>query len=160
MTTSIIAAVSQNNVIGLNNDLPWNITEDLQYFKFITANSSVIMGRKTYDSIGFLLPKRENIIVTRQHNYAIKGAKIANSLSEALEISSKNKIFIIGGEKIYREAINLVDFLYITLIEKDFIGDAFFPEIDPLLWELIQENKEVSEKDNIPFRFQIYKKIK
>lgn len=132
---TIIVAMSENNVIGLNGKLPWHMPSDLKRFKNLTINNSVIMGRKTFESIGRILPNRENIILTKQNNFNIYGAKIANNLEDAIKQSSNN-VFIIGGEEIYRQTLPIVNKLEITKIHRNYDGNAFFPKINYSEWNL------------------------
>lgn len=139
LTISLIAALSENRVIGRDNKLPWHIPEDLKRFKDITAGHPVIMGRKTYQSIGRLLPNRLNIIITRDVSFKIEGAKIVSSLEAAIEKASEAEIlkqvqddemeiFIIGGGQIFEQAIDRADKLYLTIVHTTIEGDAFFPD--------------------------------
>lgn len=128
---SIVAAMDQKRGIGKNNKLPWHIPEDLKRFKEITFGHPVIMGRKTYESIGRLLPNRLNIIITQNKNYALGGAVVVHSLQEAIEKASeeeKKELFIIGGGQIFAQAIPLVDRLYLTIVKGDYDVDTFFPD--------------------------------
>ena len=129
---SLIAAQGRNRVIGAANSLPWHIPEDLKYFKRVTQGHPVIMGRKTYESIGRLLPGRENRIVSRQRDYAVAGARTFGSVREACEAEcagpGADEIFVIGGAQIYAAALRFADRLYLTLIDYDFVGDVFFPK--------------------------------
>ena len=155
---TIIVAVAKNNVIGIQNKLPWHLPEDLKHFKEKTLNQSVIMGRKTFESLPENvrpLPNRENIIITRQ-NFNFPNIKTANNLNSAFEKASR-EIFIIGGASIYKEAINLVDCLEITEIDLEIAGDAFFPEIDFNIWELKKSENHISQ-NGIPFAFKTYLK--
>lgn len=140
-TISIIAAISENRVIGNNNKLLWHIPEDFARFKKITLNHPVIMGRKTYESIGKPLPDRTNIIITRDENYKTEGCLVVHSLEEAIRLAKESpsfaesdsamagkEIFIIGGGQIYQQAINIADKLYLTVIKKEFAGDTYFPD--------------------------------
>jgi dihydrofolate reductase len=158
MSLSVIAAMSANRVIGINNSLPWKLPEDLKYFKNLTLGKSIIMGRKTFESIGRPLPSRENIVVTQQQNYKTVGIKIAYSLEEAIELAENKEIFIIGGAEIYKQSLPLVETVYLTLIEKNFDGDAYFPELDLKVWHLVQEESHYSESEKFTYKFQIYKK--
>ena len=127
---SIIAAVSNNGVIGVDNKLPWNLPEDLKKFKEITTGNVVIMGRKTYESIGKALPNRINIVVTRDKNFFVPGVLSANSLDSALLKAGGNKdIFIIGGGEIYKQSMGFADKLYITEVDMEVEGDTTFPTI-------------------------------
>ena len=127
---SIIAAVSKNGVIGVDNTLPWDLPVDLKRFKEITTGNVVIMGRKTYESIGKALPNRVNIVVTRDKNFFVSGVLSVNSLDSALLKAGNNKdIFIIGGGEIYRQSMDFVDKLYITEVDMEVEGDTTFPTI-------------------------------
>lgn len=128
---SLIAAMSKNRVIGVDNKLPWHIPSDLKRFRQITSGSPVIMGRKTYESIGRLLPNRQNIIITRQSRIEIPEATVVNSLEAAFEAAQpgpNHEVFVIGGAEVYRLALGQADRLYITLIDQEVQGDAYFPE--------------------------------
>jgi len=151
---ALIVAVSENNVIGLNNSLPWRISADLKHFKRITLGKPVIMGRLTWESIGKPLPGRSNIVMTRDTSWQAKGAECAANLEQALAIARKiarddevNEIMIIGGETIYREALPLAQRLYLTRVHVDINGDAFFPELDMNEWEETLIQKLAAEGD-------------
>ena len=150
---SILVAMARNRVIGQNNKLPWHLPADLKHFKFLTMGQTIVMGRKTYESIGRPLPGRANIIITRQTNYEVPGAIVVNSIEDALQICKEtstinNENFIIGGEELYRQTLKICQRMYITEIQKDFEGDTFFPEFDPNDWEETQRNKHFSDSDN------------
>jgi dihydrofolate reductase len=128
---SIIAALSKNRVIGKDNKIPWHLPLDMKHFKDLTTGHTLIMGRKTFESMGKPLPNRTNIVITRNQDYKPEGIVVVNSFSQALlkaQETEFNEIFIAGGGEIYAESINLVDRLYLTLIEKEIPGDTFFPE--------------------------------
>lgn len=137
-TISIIAAISENLIIGNENKLLWHIPEDMQRFKMLTTGHAVIMGRKTYESIGKPLPKRTNIIITRDEDYKTDGCLVVHSLAEAIRLAKElpadakamagKKIFIIGGGQIYAQSINLADKLYLTIVKGNFSGDTYFPD--------------------------------
>lgn len=137
---SIIVAMSSNRVIGNDNSLIWNIPEDLKNFKRLTTNNTILMGRKTYESIGRLLPNRRNIIITRDLEYYVDGAETVNSLEEALLLCNKN-CFIIGGGEIYKQSMNIADKIYLTFIDEKFEGDTYFPELDDSWVEVLREDK-------------------
>ena len=138
---SIIAAVSKNGVIGVDNKLPWDLPEDLKRFKELTTGNVVIMGRKTYESIGKPLPNRINIVVTRDKNFFTPNVIVANSLDSALLKAGGNKdIFIIGGGEIYKQSIGFADKLYITEVDMEVEGDTTFPTISDQ-WSVIEENE-------------------
>lgn len=144
MTLSLIVAASRNGVIGKENKLPWRLPADLKRFKQLTGGHPVIMGRKTFESIGKPLPGRTNIVVTRQKDFQACGVLVAHSLENALRYCEKEpEVFAIGGATIYEQALPLADKIYLTLIHQDFEGDARF-EFDRSAW------KEVSREDHPP----------
>lgn len=135
MSLSIIVAMAQNRTIGVNNTLPWRCPEDLKHFKTLTMGHHMIMGRKTFDSIGKPLPGRTTVVVTRNNDLEIEGCVIAHSLQEAINnCVGDDEIFIVGGAELYRQAISLTDTLYITEIQQDVEGDAHFPSFDKSAW--------------------------
>ncbi len=154
----LIAGVAKNRVIGKNGKLPWNIPEDLNRFKSLTLNHTVLMGRKTFESIlnvlGRPLPERTNIIVTRDRAYQAPGCIVVHSIAEAL-MKADGDIFVIGGQNIYEQTIGLADMLEITEIKKDYEGDAFFPVIGSEWKEVKREDKESGE---IKFSFVTYER--
>lgn len=128
---SAIAALSENNVIGRDNDLPWHISADLKRVRALTTGHVLIMGRKTYESIGKPLPNRTTIIITRDRDYHVEGTIVAHSIEEAIEIGEKKdseEIFIFGGGQIFKEAMPFIERLYLTLVHTTLDGDAFFPD--------------------------------
>ena len=144
MKLSLIVAVSRNGVIGLNNQLPWYLPEDLKYFKSVTMGKPIVMGRKTYDSIGRPLPGRANIVITRDLAWSAPGVEVAQSLDAALalgkaacEAAGAEEIMVIGGEQIYRMCIENADRLYLTQVDAEVEGDAFFPDIDLDAWHQV-----------------------
>lgn len=156
---SLIVAMDQNNVIGRDNQIPWHLSEDLQRFKTVTMGHPIIMGRKTFESIGRALPGRVNIVVTRDPHYRSEGVMIAHSLEEAFILAGKDpEIFVIGGAALYKEALDHANKIYLTLIEDEFDGDVIFPKTG---WQKNFERTEqteelVSEKDGLPYRFLTY----
>jgi len=154
---SLIVAVSDNYVIGNKNELPWKLSGDLKHFRATTTGHPVIMGRKTYESIGRLLPNRMNIIVTRNTNYKIEGAEIVNSIEEARDIVKDKEAFIIGGSNIYKQSMDIVDSLYITHVKAEIDGDAYFPQIDKNIWEEVsREDLKADEKNDYDYSFVKY----
>lgn len=148
-TISIIVAISNNNAIGKDNQLLWHLPADLKHFKQITSGHTIIMGRKTFDSIGRPLPNRRNIVITRQSNLAIEGVEVVNSLNEALELcKAENEVFIIGGAELYRTALPLVQKIYLTTVHKAFDADAFFPEIDLKEWMETEKATHAPDEKN------------
>jgi dihydrofolate reductase len=133
---SIIVAMAKNRTIGINNTLPWRCPEDLKHFKALTMGHHMIMGRKTFDSIGKALPGRTTVIVTRNNHLSIDGCVIAHSLQEAISAcTGDEEIFIVGGAELYSQSLEQVDMLYITEIQQDVQGDAHFPEFDHRKWQ-------------------------
>jgi len=161
MKLSLIVAVSRNGVIGINNQLPWHLPEDLKYFKSVTMGKPMIMGRKTYDSIGRPLPGRTNIVITRDPSWQAEGVEVASTLEAALELgriacdkANADEIMVIGGEQIYRMTLPAAKRLYLTQVEAEVEGDAFFPEIDINDWQQVAEtHPELT--DTHPYRFLI-----
>lgn len=139
---SIIVATGQNNAIGCHNKLLWHIPEDLKRFKALTTGHAMVMGRKTYDSIGRPLPNRKNIVVSRQEGLNIDGVEVYSTLEAALEAAGEDA-FVIGGEQIYRQTMSLAQKLYVTAVDQTHEADAFFPEINPDEWrEVAREARE------------------
>ncbi|MCM8811586.1 MAG: dihydrofolate reductase [Candidatus Omnitrophica bacterium] len=156
MTVSIIVAVSQNGVIGANNKLPWHLPADLKRFKQLTLGHPVIMGRKTFESIGKPLPGRTNIVVTSRKDYPCCGALTAPSLQEALRIceeKQENRVFVIGGASIYKQAEPLADEILLTLIREQFQGDATFQWNRNLWREAERSDHPADEKNRFPYSF-------
>jgi dihydrofolate reductase len=148
MKLSLIVAATTNNVIGRNNELPWHLPQDLKYFKSVTLGKPVIMGRKTFESIGKPLPGRTNIVVTRQKDWKFSGVLVAESIEEALEVGQQfrneqqnlaEEVMVIGGAEIYRHALPLATKIYLTRINVQVNGDAYFPELPPSEWKLVSE---------------------
>lgn len=159
MTLSILVAMSKERVIGREGQLPWRLSADLQRFKRLTMGHPIIMGRKTFESIGRPLPGRQSIVITRQPEFQAEGIQIANDLQGALQIAgnASNEVFVVGGAQIYALALPLADRLYITLVEADIAGDTFFPEWDSEQWELVEESCHPADAKNaFPTRFQIF----
>jgi len=150
---ALIAAVASNGVIGEGNALPWRLPADMQRFRTLTTGHSVIMGRKTWESIGRPLPGRENIVVTRQRNFVADGALVTSSLDEALRSASMpSPVFCIGGGELYALALSRATTLYCTEIDREFAGDTRFPDIDPSKWlETTRELHSAPEGFNYAF---------
>jgi len=127
---SLVVAVSTNNVIGMQGDLPWRLSSDLKRFKSLTLGKPVVMGRLTYESIGRPLPGRQNIVITRQRDFAAEGCDVVTSIDEAIDVAGDaNEVMIIGGGEIYRQFLPRADRIYLTRVQADIDGDAFFPEL-------------------------------
>ena len=156
---TIIAAVSENNVIGKDNKLIWHLSDDLKHFKELTKGHNVIMGRKTFESMPKALPNRTNVIITRNRNYTADNAIVVQSLDDALKISKKDsQPFIIGGGEIYSQLIDSCDELLVTKIHREIHGDAYFPLIDLSVWVLVDQSEKLNEND-IEFSYLTYRKI-
>ena len=165
MRISIVAAIGKNGEIGMEGNLPWSLPEDQKYFKKLTRNHTVIMGRKTFESIlnyiGRPLPERKNIIVTRNPNYrAPDGCVVVNSLEDALRVvEDESETFIIGGAEIYAQALPIVERMYITAIDKEFSADAFFPKIDLSKWKVVETSAgHRSEAEATSFSYLVYER--
>ncbi len=159
---SLIAAVGKNNELGKNSTLLWNLPADMRHFRETTSGHTVIMGRKTFESIGKPLPNRRNIIITRDEKYKKEGIEVVHSLPEAMKKAYNEKeVFVIGGAEIYKQAISLADKLYITHIKaEDKEADAFFPKIIPVVWnEVLHEEHEKDEKNPLDYTFSIYERL-
>ncbi|MBM3250707.1 MAG: dihydrofolate reductase [Candidatus Nealsonbacteria bacterium] len=154
---SIIVAMGNGQVIGINNNLPWNLPADMEHFKKLTRGKPIIMGQKTFESIGKPLPGRRNIILTLDKNYQAPGCLVVYSIEEALEKTREfEEVMICGGASVYSQFIPLADRMYLTLIEGDFEGDAFFPEFDRSEWrESERINNEPDRKNPYKYSFVI-----
>lgn len=165
---SLIVAVAQNNAIGRNNELLWHISEDLKYFKSTTTGHPVIMGRKTYESIGRPLPGRRNIVLTRGtleippvKNPQTTSMEVVNSLDEVYAIAQGDEeFFVMGGGMLYNETFGKADFLYLTRIYAEAENaDTFFPEVDEMEWDVVRESQLLHDEENdIDFKFIVYKR--
>lgn len=162
MKISCIVAIAHNNVIGKDNDIPWYLPADLKYFKKTTLGHHIIMGRKCYQSIGRPLPKRTNIILTRDPYFIVSNCLVTHSIPEALEIAHQNgeeEAFIIGGAKVYEQSIELWDKLYLTKVDLEVEGDVYFPQLDYSQWQLISEEHHKSdEKNDHDYSFLVYER--
>ncbi len=156
---SMIVARSSNHVIGKNNQLPWKISADLQFFKKVTLGYPIIMGRKTWESIGRPLPGRRNIVVSRNSEYQAKGAELVLSLDEALQsLREFKRVFVIGGQQLFNQAFPLADQLFITEIELKVEGDTFFEVPDPQNWQIVERN--AASEGDIQFSYVTLNRIR
>ena len=157
---SLIAAMDKNHLIGKNNDLPWRLPADLAYFKKVTMGNTIVMGRKTFESIGKPLPGRENVIVTSQQDYKVEGASIVHSIEELLQLDKDSKeLFVIGGARLYEQTLAHADRLYLTEIQEQFEGDAYFPAIDEYKWSVVSKTEGVKdEKNPYTYYFTVYER--
>ena len=158
MKITIVAAIASNNVIGQKNSLPWDIPEDLKRFKQLTSGHTILMGRKTFDSIGRPLPNRRNIVMTKDINYQKEGIEIVFDEREALNLIKdlNQEVFIIGGSKIYKLFEPWTTSLMITRVLKDFEGDAFFPDINWNNWQIKSKEEFLDEKSGVSCKLEEY----
>ena len=158
MKISLIVAFDENRLIGRDNGLPWHLPADLKHFKSLTMGHYMIMGRKTFESIGKPLPGRTSVIITRQTDYVAEGCIVTQNFTEAMmSCTGQSEIFIIGGAQIFECTLPLADKLYITQIHHGVEGDTFFPEINIAEWELISEEEhKADEKNQFDFSFQVW----
>ncbi len=165
VTVSAIVAVAENGVVGRDNTLPWHLPEDLKYFKRVTLGKPIVMGRKTFQSIGRPLPGRRNIVVSRDPGFAPEGVETALSLAAALALAAGREgeveeVMVIGGAQIYREAMSQVNRLYVTEVHAELEGDAYFPEIDWSDWrEESRERHEACDLNPYPYSFVVYSRV-
>ncbi len=159
---SLIAAMAENRVIGVNNTLPWRLPADLKHFRRVTTGHHVIMGRRNYESIGKPLPDRTNIVVTRNPDYRAPGCLVKHSLEDALAVAQDDpEIFVIGGAEIYRQALDRANRLYLTLVHARIQGDTYFPPFDEKHWrETARERHEPDERNPYACTFLVYDRIK
>ena len=158
MKISLIVAMASNRVIGLNNQMPWHLSADLKKFKKITMGSPILMGRKTYESIGRPLPGRTNIIISRNPDYRQDGCVVVNTIESALKTGGKNaaELFIIGGSDLYKATLPIADSIYLTLINKAFNGDTFFPDFDMQDWAEA-ERDDINDDPDAAFSYSFLK---
>jgi dihydrofolate reductase len=162
MIKIIMAAKASNNIIGKNNNLVWHLPADLKFFKQTTKGHTLIMGRKTFESLANPLPNRQSWVITRNKEYQKEGITVFHSLESALQAGEKQgleTIFILGGGEIYKQSMGLADKMIITEVHHEFEGDTYFPEIDPKVWrEVAREEHESDEKNKYNFAFVEYER--
>jgi dihydrofolate reductase len=168
MKLALIAAYSQNRVVGYDNKLPWHLPEDLQYFKRCTSGKAIIMGRKTFESIGRPLPNRTNIVISRNKQFQAQGVTVIASLEQAIELAEAvnevngvDEVMVIGGAAIYELALPLADRLYLTHVHASIEGDAYFPQVDFSHWHEVQRaDYSASDSNPYDYSFVVYEKEK
>lgn len=162
MILSMIVAASENNAIGKDNQLLWHLPKDLKYFKEMTSGHVIIMGRKTFDSIGKPLPKRRNIVITRREDLVIEGAEIAHDIESAIEmVGEDQEPFVVGGAQVYEQAIHYVNRIYLTRVHAHVNGDTFFPELDPNEWQrVLHESHKTDASHAHSFSFEVWERKK
>lgn len=159
MSLSIIVAMAADNVIGVDNQLPWHLSADLKYFKAVTMGKPIIMGRKTFQSIGRALPGRRNIVITRDQAWSADGVDVVHAPESALEaVSDVPEAMVIGGAEIYRAVLPLVDKLYVTEVALDVAGDAFFPDINAAEWREVSRDSHAADGDQPGYAFVVYER--
>lgn len=158
---SLIVAASRNDVIGVNDDLPWKLSADLKRFKRLTMGHSIIMGRKTYESIGRLLPGRTTVIVTRNRDYRVPGAVVVSSIEAVLEaVADDERPFVVGGSELYAATLPMANEIHLTRVQTEINGDTFLPAIDWRQWKKVLEEPHLADKKNqFDYSFEIYCKI-
>lgn len=158
---SLIAAIGKDNELGKGNDLVWRLPADQKFFREKTSGHSIIMGRKTFESLGRPLPNRRNIVITRDKTYLRHGIDVVNSLEKAINLAKNGEIFIIGGAEIFKQAMGVADRLYITHIDaKDKDADTFFPEIIPVVWnEISRVEHKKDEQHPFDYTFSVYERF-
>ena len=159
MIVSIIAAMDRKRGIGVDNKLPWRLSADLKRFRELTMGHHIIVGRKTFESIGRPLPGRRMIVVTRDRNYKAEGCDLAHSVEDAARLArerGESEVFICGGAEIYAQSIGIVDRMYLTFVDAEVAADTFFPEFDEREWsELESVYRPADEKNQYPFTFKL-----
>ncbi|MHC4221836.1 MAG: dihydrofolate reductase [Planctomycetota bacterium] len=155
---SLVTAMDSNRLIGQNNSLPWHLPADLAFFKATTMGKPIIMGRKTYTSIGKALPGRQNIVVTRDSSFDAPDCKVANSIDAAISLTADSEeVMLIGGASLYEQTLDRADVIYLTLIHHQFTGDTWFPQIDTKLWKLVsRDDFNADDKNPYPYSFIKY----
>lgn len=158
MIVSLIAAVSENSVIGRDNGLPWRLPADMRHFKSLTTGHAVVMGRRTYDTLTEPLPDRRNIVVSRDPTRRYRGAEVVGSLNEALALAAgDDEVFVAGGAEIYRLALPRADRIYLTVVHATVEGDTFFPDVDLDEWQLAEDVRHASDARHAhPYSFRVY----
>lgn len=163
MTISLIVAAASNNAIGKDGKMPWHLPNDMKHFKNITWGMPVVMGRKTFESLGKALPGRKNIVISRQPAWNAEGVVVVKNMEDALFVAKQtdaNEVMVIGGGEIYRAMMDKARRIYLTRVEAEPEGDTFFPSIDPAQWYLVsQKNHEADEKNPYNYSFQVWERV-
>ena len=163
MMLSVIVAMSENRLIGRGGELPWHLSADLRRFRRLTTGHAIIMGRKTYESIGRPLPERRSIVITRQADYRAEGIETAGNLDAALalvaDVSENSEVFVIGGAEVFRDALPRAGLLYVTLVHAELDGDVFLPPVDTDEWKLASEERHAAdERNDFDYSFLVYER--
>ena len=160
MTVSLVVAAAKNNVIGREGELPWHLPDDLRHFKRLTTGKPIIMGRRTFESIGRPLPDRHNIVMTRDPDYAAAGCDVVTSVSDALKLAGDDsEVMVIGGGQVYRDFLPRAGRIYLTRVQAEIDGDTYFPEIDASDWQLVSsEHHDADEKHAYAFEMMVFER--
>jgi dihydrofolate reductase len=160
MTVSLVVAASTNNVIGRDGELPWHLPDDLRHFKRITTGKPVIMGRRTFESIGRPLPDRQNIVMTRDPDYAAEGCEVVASVAEAMDVAGDaDEVMVIGGGQVYRDFLPRADRIYMTRVQAEVQGDTRFPSIDGNTWRLVSsEHHAADDRHRHAFEMMVFER--
>jgi dihydrofolate reductase len=159
VTISLVVAVAENGVIGRGGNLPWHLPRDLERFRRLTSGHSVIMGRKTLESIGEPLPNRRNIVLTNNRELTLDGVEIVHELKDALAATENEEVFVIGGAEVFATALDLADRIYLTLVHAEFEGDRVFGDFDVSDWVLLEEEFHgADERHQHSFTFKVYER--
>lgn len=161
MQLAAIVAMAENRVIGKDNQLPWRLPADLRHFKALTLGKTILMGRKTHESIGRVLPGRPNLIMTRNTDLQVPGAIVVHSLEAALKfVSAEDEVMIIGGAQLYRELLPQTQRIYMTIVRAELVGDSYFPELDLKEWrQVASEEHEADEENAYAYRFVEWERV-
>lgn len=157
MTVSLVVAWAENGVIGKDNQLPWRLPADLRHFQQLTTGHTIVMGRKTFESIGKPLPNRRSIVITRRQDFHAEGVDVTQSLDEALALArGENEVFIVGGAEVYRAALPLTDRMYVTIVHASPEGDVLFPPYDESDWTIVKSERcEPDERNALAYSFVV-----
>lgn len=162
MVLSLLVAAAENNVIGKDNQLPWHLPNDLKYFKNLTWGMPILMGRKTFDSIGKPLPGRKSIVITRNKDWQQENVAVVHSIEEAIALAQQDdikEIFVIGGAEIFNTSFDRANRIYLTRVHAVVDGDVYFPELDESQWQLVSAKRsEVNEKNGYAHTFEIWER--
>ncbi|MDO8826726.1 type 3 dihydrofolate reductase [Methylophaga sp.] len=161
MKTAFVVAMDEQGLIGRDNDLPWRLSADLQYFRRITMGKPILMGRKTHESIGRALPGRQNIVVSSLPDYQAAGCDVVDSIDKALAVAKDaDEIMVIGGSSLFEQMFDIADKFYLTRVHAELEGDTWFPEWDKTQWQLIsQESHPADEKNDYAYSFEVYQRV-
>lgn len=158
-TIALIAALANNRVIGRDNDLPWRLPQDLKRFKALTMGNAIMMGRRTFESIGRALPGRDNLVVTRNRSFEAPGCRLFANIDEAFDAAADRDLMVIGGADIYAQTIATAQCLHLTWVDADIEGDALFPEFDEEQWQVVSEQRHSrDERHEFDYRFVDYQR--